>query len=1095
MYAHSAGSQLLRSRDGLLTLPDVPYVLLMAYSPWWSSSRRAAVELDRLAEALLSAGVWEDLRVLTVDCSQRSARVVCSSLLGQARPVTPVLQEGVHAPKIGELGHSTFADPWPRDAMPTLLLGAREDLLAELAADALPTAGAGALERGRVLARAALAPTSAEAMLEWLRTSRVEASGLVSLDHVRLMPQVDFWHSLQGLRGQFFPLQGPETTQQGCQCKAMWRHCDRTVWNNLHIGEEQCRMYHGCPPRLGFCETVGPCGAARTAHDACAAAAISGAGAAAGSEGGSKDASRSKSRRSARYADERDAQAAFALWLHDIFERTPFELPEDDPRQMRRTVLLDLLQMLCTYWPDHLEGGQRPRESTTTPGSECRESLCRLGSMLRSEQSWLHYTEVVHVHYYHHEDEALGALPPPPPAREQHVRRILWEKLERDWWLCARSWIAIARRGFAACDAADPLERGLPCGVWVLLHGLVVEDAVEKECPYKRVENPDECEGPPTNSTRDQAMRLRRTHAKEDADAAARLRALWRHNATLPAFFSLRREGGPEDVGDCLRSRGKDKTVAVNVASNATMTVVVDSFASATALLKGRAHPAAGLGDLIPVEFQLWQNNVTGTVGLRRILRGPLQLQRALAEHWTLVELGGSRVASSPGGGGGVLEWKTMLGGVIEGRTELILEGPVECRNASNLHAVCARCADFEFVRDAEQPAHPWDPVGRLREPTTGQCLSHIWRKAWFGLQAWDIGLGLQQCDSAEKFQLGTHRLARNDTFCSLGNATECFGIQRGLLLPNYSWVPVHVLPEMTSLPLTHSEVIARIERAVQHFWNGAAARSNFILAARRGRRADLSAATAAGASHGDGPGGDEGGAVLWLWRVHNDITFRLRMEAAQLASRFPPDLEMADVAWPPASLCRSCRSCRSCRGRAASAEGASQASQASPGAGRFNESAVYRFIVEEFYASKLLRAKQGAARQQELGAEKPSWANFHPAFGALQTGTPSPPRDRKAAASLRVRVRASANVSAELSAKLSAWLLPPVSRGRGPPAASQPPRWTFPALLAVAAGAWAALRIAVGPRAALGGSGAGAQGYVPVATGDLCNDDMPRLV
>ena len=75
---------------------------------------------------------------------------------------------------------------------------------------------------------------------------------------------------------------------------------------------------------------------------------------------------------------ESDVRAGLALWLHEIFERQVFELPADDHREHRRKALLDLLRLLCSYFPDHLPG------PSTNP-RDCRESLCHLGWLLEDE--------------------------------------------------------------------------------------------------------------------------------------------------------------------------------------------------------------------------------------------------------------------------------------------------------------------------------------------------------------------------------------------------------------------------------------------------------------------------------------------------------------------------------------------------------------------------------------------------------------------------------------------------------------------------------------------------------------------------------------
>ena len=51
---------------------------------------------------------------------------------------------------------------------------------------------------------------------------------------------------------------------------------------------------------------------------------------------------------------------------------------EEDHRERRRNALLTFLDLLCSYFPDHLPGpSKNPRD--------CRESLCHLGWLLQDQ--------------------------------------------------------------------------------------------------------------------------------------------------------------------------------------------------------------------------------------------------------------------------------------------------------------------------------------------------------------------------------------------------------------------------------------------------------------------------------------------------------------------------------------------------------------------------------------------------------------------------------------------------------------------------------------------------------------------------------------
>ncbi|CAK9028604.1 Sulfhydryl oxidase 1 (Quiescin-sulfhydryl oxidase 1) (OsQSOX1) [Durusdinium trenchii] len=207
---------------------------------------------------------------------------------------------------------------------------------------------------------------------------------------------------------------------------------------------------------------------------------------------------------------ESDVRAGLALWLHEIFERQVFEIKEEDHRERRRNALLTFLDLLCSYFPDHLPGpSKNPRD--------CRESLCHLGWLLQDQKFWSSHIENIEVAVQEAPPEGRPGDEPQKPAElkpsTRRFQRLRWEKLEHHWQLCGEPWPELAARGFSRCRSKDPLASGLPCGVWGLMHSVLTEIAELRQCTMAHAENPDDCIGPPKNTT---AKELR-TFMKEEA--------------------------------------------------------------------------------------------------------------------------------------------------------------------------------------------------------------------------------------------------------------------------------------------------------------------------------------------------------------------------------------------------------------------------------------------------------------------------------------------------------------------------------------------------------------------------------------------------
>eukprot|EP00928_Gymnodinium_smaydae_P041162 TRINITY_DN27867_c0_g1_i1.p1 TRINITY_DN27867_c0_g1~~TRINITY_DN27867_c0_g1_i1.p1 ORF type:complete len:995 (-),score=91.18 TRINITY_DN27867_c0_g1_i1:295-3279(-) len=849
-------------------LPWVDHVLLLVYDPWWLESRQAASEIDRLAEGLILSGEWEKkLRVMTVDCSVSSRRV-CELLLEKTpRAVLPLWMEGVDAPKIGRLSYGTIADAWPRTMLPTLVLGTRESLL-------------NLEDEDDKILRRSPAPASAEDMLAWVATS-------VPLGKVHLTPRSDFWRKEKRYR-----YAGPEwhATDEGCECMSTWRHCEQSSWERASLHPKRCSMHHGCSMTLGFCKTKSPCGASGLDRGSCSRP-----------QPFLKDqrSSLSSQAQTSQGVDARDIEAALALWLHNIFERQAFETIDVDPKQLRRKALVDFLQVLCSYWPQ-ARGGQSSHG--------CRKSLCRVGGLLENKYSWEEFTEVIEVAY---EQGKLNKVRINPLLEHRgRVRRIRWQALERHWRLCERPWTHFARNGFATCAADDPAGRGLPCGVWMLLHAVAsqVDHAANASA---HAMGP--CGiGPHRNRTMEEMAAWDKARATENEEAAIDLLRRKRHNSALsPDMLWIRANVDafvgskpPKDLSRyCFRSDGKYKPMTLYHAQNSTLKLVVHNFFHEKGIL--RAYKPAMAGEQREFfELQLQDSDRRqgdpDEVGafVQRVFHGSLNVSNESV--WHVAAVGGSRVNASIGH-----TWREMLRRSVPESTEVVLEGPLLCG-----HEGCGDCSEFAFVPDDYQEIG-WEPVGVLKELRTGQCIVHLYQRSWLIFNS-DLGWGLTDCYSAERFRLNVHRLVANNTFCKQYEPNVCMNVVRRTRLPHGKMVLIDVHREVPAVPLGAHEIVARIRRMIDIFWPCYACRENFLIA-------DYNAVPVVHSSRD---------LVMWMWRVHNGISTVVQNYGKRVSALA---LTANAVVWPPASLCPTCWN----------------TSSGTTG----DEDAVYKFLVSDFYA------------------------------------------------------------------------------------------------------------------------------------------------
>jgi len=577
-----------------------------------------------------------------------------------------------------------------------------------------------------------------------------------------------------------------------------------------------------------------------------------------------------------------DVEAGLALWLHEIFSRHTFELPHDDPMQARRSGLVDFLRLLCSYFPEHLEG--------SSLGSECRTSLCHLGGIMENDDWWHKYTEVVDVSIEVVQAGELDSLADPHPTgspsvhRYARVYRVRWTKLERDWQLCGRPWVDRARTGWVLCRAAtEPLSRGLPCGVWGLLHAVVAEVARVHDCAFAPEEDVDRCVGPPENATAADLQTLRRTRYAERGAAALALQQRRKKNATLPASFKL--SVGKGKSTQCIKVLNPDALVNETRATNATAELLLirplerDKVLCVLAALDGHKDDAV-------VEIQFVDDFVREDGGalVARVIKGPHEFRRAADESWKLQTIDGVWVSNHSDRG-----WHEMLQ-TSRPYVRMVIEGPAPCHRSS----LCETpCTEFGFELNSDSSTLE-APVGILRQNSSQHCLSRLSTTSWY-FWHYDAGLGTTKCDEEPSlYRQFKHVFLGNVTFCNIKEPYDCVRIYEDLnFTSDREFVPVATgPPEVQARAQQPRIVVEQLRQVVALFWRCAECRRRFLAID----------ADAVPLIHSPRD------AVLWWWGVHNTVTSTIKT-SEDCALEFPCDPDRVESpSWPPPALCPQCR-------------------------------------------------------------------------------------------------------------------------------------------------------------------------------------------
>lgn len=920
-----------------VALPEGDFFLILLYSPWWYHCRRQAAEFDRLAEGLNHDGLSQRVRAVTLDCSSPAHVAACAVWLGPPRPAPHVEYVGDNAPKYNRLVYNSLADAWPSETLSNLLFGSRADFLA---------VGSGSAAETRIESVTVPQTASAHWMLAWVNRECSQSFGEVPLKSVRLESELAFRERSFQLRGHR-PAQ--YATRQGCICRDEWQRCSKSFWGMLGGEPQECTTYHHCPENLGFCETVWPCGEHHSRTDKC--------------DPSKEVADEVASTPRDGHSHEQDALAALALWLHDIFERHTFETEAEDPQQRRRGALVDFLQMLCSYFPDHLEGRLHQLEEGWDPEhqSQCRASLCRLGGLLSEPVLWRQYTEVVDAEIVWQPLRDQGPLPGDQPsleARPGRVQRIRWQRLETDWKLCGRPWSDFARLGFGACQASDPLASGLPCGTWQLMHALSVEAVVETHCPFRRTNDVDRCVGPRHNKTHGDVLKLHKERSQERIAERIALASSMAARAKVPLQMSLSSVGTA--TSRCFKVPGSDSVPVDSVAVNASLSMVVSERSmpplSGRLTVKGKLRTWPSYMSLSQpvdsVELELVPDFIREDGGAI-VVRTHSDAAELQLQNWKLVAVGGVPLESGAG------DWYKMLEHALPGETILEFAGPIPC-GTKDTEALCLEpCSVWSLVPAAATPLDARELTkefmehlkeGKLMESVTRQCLGRLTTHR-YGLP-WLVdvlGLGMMDCDAAPVFHVGGRVELHNMTFCSSEPFEDCIELYDPPQLPIGRWVEVDVHPAVHAGVIDARTFITRLRRMVGLFWRCEECRRNF-LSFEFGAHTKLD---------------EPRDALVWLWRAHNAISMKLQ-SFESYAVDYPPDPARSKDLWPTPSMCPTCWSRLGAeRGRRESyVLWKTLHPHSHYQHGIWNESEVVNFLVTRFYASSAAYREQGASGQ-----------------------------------------------------------------------------------------------------------------------------------
>jgi hypothetical protein len=434
------------------------------------------------------------------------------------------------------------------------------------------------------------------------------------------------------------------------------------------------------------------------------------------------------------------------------------------------------------------------------------------------------------------------------------------------------------------------------------------------------------------NRTEQEWKQILAERDREEYLAALKLQKERSKNASVPHIIHL----SPRDsLGRrCYYSAGPNTFLKVSRAENTTAEVRVqhslrnDRFKGVLVKMGiEKMHEA--------VDFQLIDDYIRDDAGaiIFRVYKGSSpNFTRAQNESWKLRTINGAPATHQ--------DWRTMIRETLRmGDTSVVFEGPIACNpgfNKSDIHhkhsPPChANCSRFIFQPDA---GLSWDgaPAGILVEQSTKQCFGRITKSRWV-FWSTDLGAGLVDCNSAPKYRYHMESFRSRIRFCNVNPPHDCQRILLDLNFKHRTWVPFKKgRPTMLGAMEQPRHVVQQLRTMIALFWNCKDCRKHFD---------HLDVQSVENIHH-------PRDAVLWWWRVHNDINARLKT-AADYTPVSPYDPEYPKTQWPPRSLCPECWS-----------------------DGSFNEKAVYLFLIDKFYAPEqpAKSGLPGAAQQEWIPVE-----------------------------------------------------------------------------------------------------------------------------
>uniref|UniRef100_A0A7S4GPV5 Sulfhydryl oxidase n=1 Tax=Oxyrrhis marina TaxID=2969 RepID=A0A7S4GPV5_OXYMA len=153
-----------------------------------------------------------------------------------------------------------------------------------------------------------------------------------------------------------------------------------------------------------------------------------------------------------------DIRVAVGQLLHNVFTFHTFPGGRNGEEFQAFIRLLDLL---CAFFPSPLDETWSESASGNV-GRDCRLSICELRRLLTT------YIDEFMIQQVVFQPKSQGHHSSWTAASEWVLD---WARIERAWRYCLRPWGTITQKQWSACAwQPDHHIRGLPCGLWLLMH-------------------------------------------------------------------------------------------------------------------------------------------------------------------------------------------------------------------------------------------------------------------------------------------------------------------------------------------------------------------------------------------------------------------------------------------------------------------------------------------------------------------------------------------------------------------------------------------------------------------------------------------------